>query len=166
LERLIVDDRDGIGARRVLVIGYGNTLRGDDGVGQHVALAVSKWNVPGLSVMSVHQLTAELAEPIARAELALFVDAKMTAPGDLVEIHPLQSSNTASSIGHTSDPRCLLALADAVYGRQPAAWLISVPAADLSVRDGLSATASRAAKLALAHIAELIGADSRTSAER
>jgi hydrogenase maturation protease len=165
LERLIVDDRNGIAARRVLVIGYGNTLRGDDGVGEHVALAVSKWNVPGLSAMSVHQLAVELAEPIARAELAIFVDAKIAAPGDLVEIHPLQSLNPVSSIGHTSDPRCLLALADGVYGRHPAAWLISVPAADFGVRDGLSATASRGAEMALARIAELIGANNRTPSD-
>ena len=153
-----MDVRNGIAARPVLVIGYGNTLRGDDGVGQHVALAVSKWNVPGLSAMSVHQLTAELAEPIASAELVIFVDAKFTAPGDLVKIQPIHSSSTAFNIGHTSDPRCLLALADAVYGRIPPAWLVSVPAADFSMRDGLSATASRGAKLAVARIGELIGA--------
>jgi hydrogenase maturation protease len=158
LEKLIVDVRNRTAERRVLLIGYGNTLRGDDGVGQHLALAVSTWNVPGLSAMSVHQLTDELAEPIAKAELVIFVDAKIAAPSDLVEIQPLQSSDTASNIGHTSDPRCLLALADAVYGRQPAAWLVTVPAVDFSVRDGLSAVASRGAKLALARIADLIGA--------
>jgi hydrogenase maturation protease len=166
LEKLIVDVRNGIATRRVLVIGYGNTLRGDDGVGQHVALAVAKWNVPGLTVMTVHQLTAELAEPIASAKLAVFVDAKVAALGDLVEVHALQSANTDLSIGHTCDPRSLLALASAIYGRQPSAWVVSVPAADFSVREGLSATASRGVTLALARIAELIGASDRTSSER
>ena len=31
----------------LLVIGYGNTLRGDDGVGPRVAEAVEKLNLPG-----------------------------------------------------------------------------------------------------------------------
>ncbi len=63
-------------ARGVLVIGYGNTLRGDDGVGQLVAVAVSKWQLPGVIALERHQLTAELAEPLSRAAIAIFVDSQ------------------------------------------------------------------------------------------
>ena len=39
---------------KTLVIGYGNTLRSDDGVGRHVALAVSSWGLPGLESIAVY----------------------------------------------------------------------------------------------------------------
>ncbi len=59
------------------MIGYGNTLRSDDGVGPRVAMAVASWGWPGLKAIAVHQLTPELAEPLAAAELAIFVDARL-----------------------------------------------------------------------------------------
>jgi len=49
-------------AARVLVIGYGNTLRGDDGLGQRAAEALAQRALPdGVEVLSCHQLTIELA---------------------------------------------------------------------------------------------------------
>jgi hydrogenase maturation protease len=139
----------------ILVIGYGNTLRADDGVGQRVALAASAWDRPGLAALAVHQLTPELAEPLATAELALFVDARL-AGGEAVELLPLDPSQSGGLTGHASDPRCLLALTRALYGRHPRAWLIAVPAADFSLGEGLSAAAERGAEDALERIAALI----------
>jgi hypothetical protein len=59
----------------LLVIGYGNELRGDDGVGPKTAMAVSEWHFPGVKTMVCHQLTPDLAEPIAAAERVVFIDA-------------------------------------------------------------------------------------------
>jgi hydrogenase maturation protease len=154
-----VDGRDGIATRNIVVIGYGNTLRGDDAVGQHVALAVSNWNVLGLTGVAVHQLTCDIAELLSRADLAIFVDAKLAGEPDLVEVRMLDPSNTPGLAGHTSDPRALLSLASAVFGHHPPSWLVSVPAVDFSLREGLSATAARGAADALARVAALIGAD-------
>jgi hydrogenase maturation protease len=44
----------------LLVIGYGNELRSDDGVGPRVARAVAEWRLPGVEAIAVHQLTLEL----------------------------------------------------------------------------------------------------------
>lgn len=132
-------------ARGILVIGYGNTLRGDDGVGPFVAVAVSKWQLPGVIALERHQLTAELAEPVARAAVAIFVDARLDQEAGAGSAHMLEPSDCKSCTAHASDPCGLLALANAVYGHSPAAWLVSVPGVDFSVREGLSATASRGA---------------------
>src|SRR5690349_11507086 len=58
-----------------LVIGYGNDLRGDDAVGQRVAMAVARWRRPGVMAIAAHQLTPELATWLVRAKFAIFVDA-------------------------------------------------------------------------------------------
>ncbi len=59
----------------ILVMGYGNMLRSDDGVGQQVARAVAKWEIPNVDAIAVHQLTPELAERLTKTDIAIFVDA-------------------------------------------------------------------------------------------
>src|SRR4051812_6978155 len=107
----------------LLVIGYGNELRGDDGVGPRVARVVQGWKLPGVSALAAHGLTPELAEPIGRADAVVFVDA--TAGGDGVEVTEL-TPGPAPRLGHASDPRWLLTLAEALGVRAPRAWLVAV----------------------------------------
>src|SRR5436305_5490516 len=74
----------------VVVIGYGNTLRGDDAAGPRAARAVASWDLPGVIAKAVPQLTPELAELVAAAHLAVFVDARLAADGDPVEFRPIE----------------------------------------------------------------------------
>jgi hydrogenase maturation protease len=154
----IMDSRLPSDRGEILVIGYGNTLRSDDGVGPRVAFAANGWAVPGLTSIAAHQLTPELAEPLAAAELAIFVDARLAEGGEEVEILPLESSRSGGMTGHASDPRFLLALAQALYGRHPRTWLVTVPVADLSLGERISPAAERGVAAALERIAELIRA--------
>lgn len=145
---------------RVLVIGYGNELRRDDAVGPQTARAAAQLEIPGLRAVAVHQLTPELAEMLAYAARVVFVDADRNGDGS-VRSCPLEPTNISSSLGHLSDPRELLALAEALYGRSLNAWLITVPAPDLDFGEGLSASAERGLIAALQQIA-LIARDSST----
>jgi hypothetical protein len=45
-------------------------------------------------------------------------------------------------LGHVSDPRGLLALTEALYGRCPEAWLVAVPARSLGLGEPLSPAAA------------------------
>jgi hydrogenase maturation protease len=58
-----------------LIIGYGNPLRGDDGLGWQVAGELAKCVDALISAVAVQQLTPELAEPVSDADLVIFVDA-------------------------------------------------------------------------------------------
>lgn len=132
----------------LLVIGYGNELRRDDGVGARVAAAVAEWNLPGVQALSCHQLTPELAEPIASAESVVFVDASV-AGADLVEMRDIEPCNDLQIITHAADPRSLLALANQTFGRHPAASWLSIPVQDLNFGDELSPLASEGMRVAL-----------------
>jgi hydrogenase maturation protease len=46
---------------KILLIGYGNTLRNDDGVGVRIAEIIAEENRPHVQVIATHQLTPELA---------------------------------------------------------------------------------------------------------
>ena len=60
------------------------------------------------------------------------------------------------------DPRGLLALCEAVYGRCPEAWLVSAAGADFEFRDGLSQTGRENARNAVSSVQYLIRESSRT----
>jgi hydrogenase maturation protease len=140
----------------VVVIGYGNDLRGDDAVGPLAATAVAAWNLPGVQALAVHQLTPELAEVLAAAGLAIFVDACASPDREEVEAHLIEPAVLDTALGHTGDPRELLALAEALYGRCPAAWSIAVPAQSFAFGAGLSPVAERGLAAALERVRDLI----------
>jgi hydrogenase maturation protease len=145
----------------IVVIGYGNSLRTDDGVGPSVATAVASWELPGLQSVAVHQLTPELTELLATADLAIFVDARLDSGGETVLILPLEPSVEHEIYGHICDPRFLLALTRALHGRIPQSWMVTIPATDFSLGESLSITARDGAARALESIAALVSAGLR-----
>jgi hydrogenase maturation protease len=126
----------------VLVIGYGNTLRGDDGVGPRVAEAVGCLRLPGVRTLICPLLTPELADQISRAEKVIFVDAAVDAP-NAVQWRRLEPNETSQLMAHAADPRTMLALARDVFGRVPEAWWLTIPAVDLGFREALSPEVQR-----------------------
>lgn len=139
-----------------LVIGYGNDLRGDDAVGPLAAAAVAAWELPGVRALATHQLAPELAQVLAMAELAIFVDACASPDREEVEVHLIAPAALDTALGHTSDPCGLLALTAALYGRCPAAWSITVPAQSFAFGAGLSPLAERGFAAALERVRDLI----------
>ncbi|HEY9649218.1 MAG TPA: hydrogenase maturation protease [Coleofasciculaceae cyanobacterium] len=146
---------------QVVVIGYGNTLRSDDGAGQVVAEAVKKWGLPNVRSHSVHQLTPELAEPISTAKLVIFVDAYPVNSKDkndeiAIQVQAIQPTETKTQIGHTAEPRSLLSLTQIVYGVSPSAWWILIPAINFEFGEQLSLITQNGIKAALEQINQLI----------
>lgn len=146
---------------QVVVIGYGNTLRSDDGAGQVVAEAVEAWELPNVRSHSVHQLTPELAEHISTAKLVIFADAypiNQTEKNDeiAIQVKAIQPTETNTPIGHTADPRSLLALTQMVYGVSPSAWWILIPAINFEFGEQLSLITQKGIQAALEQINQLI----------
>jgi len=123
----------------LLVIGYGNRLRGDDAVGPLAADAVAAWRLPGVEAVAVPQLTPELAAPLAEAWCAVFVDAATDA--DEVSCRAVHPSATPCAMGHALDPGGLLGLALQAFGRAPGAWLVTIPTSAFEIGARLSPAA-------------------------
>jgi|SRR5579872_2998230 len=136
----------------LLVIGYGNELRRDDGVGPRVARAVADWAVPGVRALAVHQLTPELADDIARAEEVMFVDAAVDGGTAQVSVQPVRAALSNSPTNHATSPPALLALAEMLFGRRPVAWLLTVAGRDLDFGEGLSSEAEKDVAQALRYV--------------
>lgn len=124
----------------VLVIGYGNSLRTDDGAGWHAAMRLADDpRLAGARVLARHQLTPELAADVARASLAIFIDARQDGsdPGSIV-VQPLEPSDRPTAWTHHAGPATILGLARALYVSAPPAVLVSIAVACLDVGDRLS----------------------------
>lgn len=141
----------------LLVVGYGNELRRDDGAGPAVARAVAARGWAGGVARAVRQLVPELAEEVAGAGRVVFVDAR--AGGGGVRVEEVAGGGMIG-LGHTGDPRWLLGLAEALYAARPAAWVVTVPARELGHGEGLTAAARRGVAEAVAVIAKLRAAGS------
>ncbi|MGQ4647854.1 hydrogenase maturation protease [Lyngbya aestuarii] len=148
-----------------LVIGYGNTLRSDDAVGQQVATEVARWELPLVYSLAVHQLTPELVEKIKIAECVIFVDAcPITEEASVVQVHPLKPVTTGNFLlGHTSDPQALLAMSQAVYCYAPLAWLITIPAINFELGETLSPIAQQGVITALEKVRLLVQPQAKES---
>jgi len=160
----------------ILVIGYGNSLRSDDGAGCRVADIVASWDLPYVRSLTVHQLTPELAEPIAQSDLTIFVDAcvsnnvsdfgsKMAQSKPTMQVQKilltenlangLSANDLNAGIGHLSDPRSLLLLAQQVYGNTPVIYLLLLPGVNWEFGEQLSDITSKSIEQAVDFIRTL-----------
>ena len=111
-----------------LVIGCGNQLRTDDGVGPAAAGIVESWHTPGIKVRIVQQLLPELIDELANVDRILFLDAAINqqdCPFRLVAVEPRKSNRI---LGHHATPASLLALLRELNGNQPEAFLLTISA--------------------------------------
>jgi hydrogenase maturation protease len=112
---------------KLLVIGWGNPMRGDDGFGFLAAERLqSLLPADEAEVLALHQLTPELMETVAQAEAAIFIDVSESGePGALTRTEVVASTN-AEAFTHHATPGGLLAGARSLYGTAPRAELYSV----------------------------------------
>ncbi len=155
----------------VLVVGYGNTLRSDDGVGPlaaHVVAADPR--LAQADVLVCHQLTPEIALDMRGAALVVLIDATTTAPPGAVTIRELggagaTAGTTAGGAGagrgpttHHVGAEALLALSRDLYGAAPAAFVVSVGFADLDPGEGLTSAVEAALPAVADAVARLVAA--------
>jgi hydrogenase maturation protease len=140
----------------ILVIGYGNDLRGDDAAGRTAADRVAAWGHPAVRVLSLHQLTPELADPLAAAERAIFLDAHLAADDAAVRVRRIHPASDDTGRAHTNEPARVLRLAETAFGRSPEAWWITIPAAEFGFGAPLSPLTDRGITDALMAVAPLV----------
>jgi hydrogenase maturation protease len=115
---------------RILIIGYGSPIRGDDAIGPLVAdRLIDAIQSERVVVYSRHILTAELVGEVADAAMVIFLDASVEGVPGEVCCRPLTPDPDARiSMAHFLDPRELLAWVAALYGQTPPAYLITATA--------------------------------------
>ncbi len=163
---------------QVLVVGFGNTLMGDDGVGQEVAEAVwlQRDRLPGLARASVHwlaQLTPDLALEVSTCDLVVFIDAAQDgrpvgsvalqriggpAPGPDGDAPAPGPPGAPVSCWEDLTPAGLMRMSYDLYGRAPAAVLVTVSISQAEPGLGVSPLVAAAVPRAVAAVRLAIAA--------
>ncbi|MCA9240332.1 MAG: hydrogenase maturation protease [Planctomycetales bacterium] len=123
-------------AAPTLVIGLGNTLRGDDALGR-LAAAKLRQAIDTEWVRVIDQMapTPELAAEIAQASLVVFLDASIDGPENEVVTRSVAPDSAVATSAHQLTPANLVQLAEQLYGRAPDAYAITFRARSLDFSD-------------------------------
>jgi hydrogenase maturation protease len=111
--------------RRVLLIGYGNPARQDDGLGPALAAAVERAGLSDVTVESGYQLSVEDAETIARHDAVIFADAATAGP-EPYELRRLAPERAQSFSSHSVGPAAALAMAHEMFGAATAGFALAI----------------------------------------
>jgi hydrogenase maturation protease len=145
--------------RKNMVIGYGNSLRRDDGIGVIAAQQLSEtFPADTVTVVSFRQLMPELAEDLANANVVVFIDASIGDPAGRIAVTPLEFRDAAAEgLTHHFAPSTLLELAERLYGRRPQAFLVSVCGQSFDLGEGLTSSVAAALPQVMHEVQRLIG---------
>ena len=138
--------KSGANKPSILIIAYGNPLRGDDSVGWHAAERLyQKHFEPSVHIITCHQLTPELVEDLFGAELVIFIDASaVDPPGSIVCRTKLYDCNDPRIVTHNLTPDRLICFARKQFGVTPRAMIYTVGGASFGFDERLSAPVERA----------------------
>ncbi|WP_210396590.1 hydrogenase maturation protease [Motiliproteus sediminis] len=110
---------------RVLVFGYGNPGRQDDGLGPALIEALEQDPPSGVQLESDYQLSVENAWDLSRHPQVILVDA--TVDGDApFYFQPLSASATMSFSTHSVSPGAVLQLARTLFQAEPQVYLLGI----------------------------------------
>jgi hydrogenase maturation protease len=126
--------------KKLLIIGYGNPDREDDGVAWHILRALTEKLELDSPISyedefpeSEHidfafhlQLTPEMAEDISNYDYVCFVDAHTGNIPEPVRLIDVESEFQHSPFTHHLTPQSLMSMCETLYGKKPDAALLSV----------------------------------------
>lgn len=146
-----------------LIIGYGSTLRSDDGIGYIIAEQLMD-DLPSeisnlrshIDVIARHQLTPDLADAVQQANQVIFIDACAdAAPGEVRVAEVKPAGENWGAFAHEMSPGVLLDCVKDVYGKMPRAHLITIGGENFDIGEGLTPTVQAAVPTVLGKVREL-----------
>ena len=145
---------------RTLILACGNPLRGDDAVALHLARQLREELAgPELVVHTTQQWTPELAEPLSRCDLAIFLDASQRfSPGFVhcESVAPLAGAGH-TLLTHTCNPALLLCMSRQFYNLVPRrAFSVTVGAQSFAFSFSLSTPVQNAVPEAIARVRSIL----------
>ncbi len=116
----------------LLVIGYGDKRKADNSAGRQVAEAIRKKNIKYFQALSVYHLSSSLASQVAKAKMVIFISSYHLLgerKSEIIIKHFLPNYEQPEiGISYPNPPYSLLSFIKRVYGKQPDAYWILIPA--------------------------------------
>jgi hydrogenase maturation protease len=126
---------------RVLVIGYGNPGRLDDGLGPRLVEALAGQAPAHVTTFADYSLQVEHAAAVAEHDVVVFADAAVGGPAPF-SFERIEPRSGADFTTHSVSPTALLALAGEHFGKWPTGYVLGIRGCDFDeFGERLSATA-------------------------
>jgi hydrogenase maturation protease len=109
----------------VLLLGYGNPGRLDDGLGAALAAQVELLELPGVTAQADYQLCLEDAEAAARHDVVIFADAA-TSGAEPFSFDRLEPASCLGFSTHALQPEAVLGLAQQLFGAQTDGYTLGI----------------------------------------
>lgn len=126
----------------VIVYGYGNPGRQDDGLGPAMIERIEAAGLPRVQTRCNFQLNVEDAYTIAGGRAVIFVDASVDGdePYAFYEIEPSAEIRFTT---HSMAPQSVLALCNDLFNSERKAYMLSIRGYTWEFEEGLSAEAAQ-----------------------
>jgi len=140
---------------RILIMGFGNPGRKDDGLGPALAQAIDEAGMPGVDADADYQLNIEDGASLVGYDAVVFADASLTAPAPF-EWRRLSPASSISFTTHAVSPESVLAVCEDHFGPAPPAWALGIRGYEFDFGEGLSRRAVQNLESALDFLREVL----------
>ena len=144
---------------RILVFGYGNPGRQDDGLGVILADKLEKWieskHLDNVQIDTNYQLNLEDAAGIANYDIVIFADASKEELSHF-SLVPLEPSEHSRFSMHSVSAGFVLHLCHQIFNHRPKAYLLHIKGYSWDFMSQPTEEASKNLDLALQHMKNFI----------
>lgn len=149
---------------RILVLGYGNPGRQDDGLGPALVAEIEKLGWPYITAYDNYQLNIEDAIDVAAHDVIWFVDATKTGPSPY-SVRDLAPAFSAEFTSHLVRPEVILAITEQYFGKSPRAFLLGIRGYAFAFTEELTPIARLNLDFALSMLTDWIRAEQPQNAQ-
>ncbi len=133
--------------KRVLVYGYGNPGREDDGLGNEMVIKIQEWidehKLGCMATDSSYQLNIEDAEKVSEWDIVVFVDASKDEKLHEYSCKKVEPSDAKVEFTmHAVSPSYVRHLSEELFNKTPETYILAIKGYEWDFKEGLSANAT------------------------
>jgi hydrogenase maturation protease len=112
--------------KKILLIGFGNPARADDGLGPAVAENIEMKNLSDVTVDADYQLTVEDSAAVAENDVVIFADSSVNCTEPFT-FEPIMAAKTGGSFSsHSVEPAEVMGLAQSLFKSKAKGYTLAV----------------------------------------
>ncbi len=146
--------------KKILIYGYGNPGRQDDGLGNSAIEELDVWlkekKFTNIALDSNYQLNIEDAADIADKDIVIFVDASEEPHVENFVVTRVEPTKKVEFTMHAVSPGFVLNLCNQIYNKMPATYLVHIRGYKWEMKEELTDTAQKNLAMALDYIKKAI----------
>ena len=144
---------------RILVYGYGNPGRQDDGLGVELVNKLEEWvtekRLSGIKFDNNYQLNIEDAEAISNQDLVIFADASEEDIDDFC-LSVVDGTGKLAFTTHSASPAYIVKLCQELFQKEPLVMLLHIKGYEWDFREGISTQAAGNLEAAFTYMAKIL----------